>query len=388
MRLTVSNITIDLGGKSAKRVLDDVSFTAQEGEFLSLLGESGAGKSTLLKIIAGILVQDRGSVAFGDASVDEVPAHKRNVGYVFQDMRLFPNMNVEENVAFPCKMRGMKKAERLARARELLAHVQLEGFGARDVSSLSGGQQQRVALARALAGTPKVLLLDEPFSGLDEHLRDDMRSLVLKLHREFGTTTIMVTHDAIEAIEMSERIVYMSAGRVMQRGAPDELFERPATSEIAACFGDCSTLAGEVRHAVFVADTLRLPAPGVADGPATAVIRQSAVRLDPCAEAVHRVRCCVYRGEINLVRIDLAGQTLTVPVCELVSAGAKVGVACADEGVFVYGGEDAGATSVEDRTGACDVESQPVERGAEADMRAGAEARLGRTSRAEASDVV
>lgn len=340
MRLTVSNITIDLG-KDAKRVLDDVSFAAQDGEFLSLLGESGAGKSTLLKIIAGILVQDGGSVAFGDRAIDDVPAHKRNVGYVFQDMRLFPNMNVEENVAFPCKMQGMKKAERLARARDLLGHVQLEGFGARDVSSLSGGQQQRVALARALAAKPKVLLLDEPFSGLDEHLRDDMRSLVLKLHSEFDTTTIMVTHDALEAIEMSERIVYVSDGRVVQQGTPDELFERPATSEIAACFGDCSTLFGTVRDGTFSADSLRFAAPEVADGPATAVIRQSAVRVDPRAEALHRVRCCVYRGTTHLARIDLAGQTLTVPVDEPLSAEATVGVAFEDGGVFVYGAPSA-----------------------------------------------
>ena len=342
MRLSVSDITIDLGKKPAKRVLEHVSFEAREGEFLSLLGASGAGKSTLLKIIAGILVQDAGSVSFDARAVDEVPAHKRNVGYVFQDMRLFPNMNVEENVAFPCKMQGMAKAARLARARELLSHVQLDGFGKRETSSLSGGQQQRVALARALAGTPKVLLLDEPFSGLDEHLRDDMRSLVLKLHREFGTTTIMVTHDATEAIEMSDRIVYLSGGKVEQQGAPDELFERPATSEIAACFGDCSTIEGSVADGVFSAGALRLAAEGVEPGAATAVVRQTAVSLDSSADGLLPVRCCVYRGSTHLVRIDLDGQTLTVPSSAPVPAGSSVGVSFDGSGVFIYaeGGGD------------------------------------------------
>lgn len=342
MRLSVSDITIDLGAKPAKRVLDNVSFEAHDREFLSLLGASGAGKSTLLKIIAGILVQDGGRVAFDGRAIDGVAAHKRNVGYVFQDMRLFPNMNVEENVAFPCKMRGMKKTARLERARELLAHVQLDGFGKREVSSLSGGQQQRVALARALAATPQVLLLDEPFSGLDEHLRDDMRSLVLKLHREFGMTTIMVTHDAIEAIEMSDRIVYLSGGRVEQQGAPGDLFEHPATGEIAACFGDCSTIGGVVEHGVFVAGPLTLPAQGVRPGPATAVIRQDAASLDADAPPVFPVRCCVYRGSTYLVRIDLGGQTLSVPASSPVSADSSVGVAFDGAGVFVYPGKDGG----------------------------------------------
>lgn len=345
MKLSVSGITIDLGTKPAKRVLDDVSFEAYDREFLSLLGASGAGKSTLLKIIAGILVQDGGSIAFDGRAVDGVAAHKRNVGYVFQDMRLFPNMTVEENVAFPCKMRGMRKDARFERARELLAHVQLDGFGKREVSSLSGGQQQRVALARALAATPQVLLLDEPFSGLDEHLRDEMRSLVLKLHREFGMTTIMVTHDAIEAIEMSDRIVYLSGGRVEQFGLPDELFERPATSEIAACFGDCSTIKGVVEDGVFSAGPLSLSAKGVAPGSATAVIRQSAAAVDAGMPPLFPVRCCVYRGSTYLVRIDLEGQSLSVPSPSPVADGALVGVAFGGSGVFVYaeeGGDDAG----------------------------------------------
>ncbi len=351
MQLAVRDITIDLGAKPAKRVLDRVSFEVREGEFLSLLGASGAGKSTLLKVIAGILVQDEGGITFGNENVDGVPAHKRNVGYVFQDMRLFPNMNVEENVAFPCKMRGMGKAERLARAREFLAHVQLEGFGSRDVSSLSGGQQQRVALARALAGTPRVLLLDEPFSGLDEHLRDEMRSLVLALHRNFGTTTIMVTHDAIEAIEMSDRIVYASAGKVVQQGSPEELYCQPASCEVAACFGACSTVQGAVAGNVFSAGQLSFAAPGAPAGAATAVVRQAAVKLVPGAQGTLPVRCCVYRGDAYQVRIDLDGQTLSVPAPHPVEAGTMVSVEVSAEGAFVFPGLIAGGSSGQDREG-------------------------------------
>lgn len=336
VQLSVSHIDVALGKKEPKRILTDVSFEAETGEFVSLLGASGAGKSTLLKIIAGILVQDAGSVAFDGACVDSLPAHKRKVGYVFQDMRLFPTMNVEDNVAFPCKMQGMPKRERRAWAHEMLASVQLEGFGARDVASLSGGQKQRVALARALAGKPDILLLDEPFSGLDEHLRDDMRSLVLRLHRSLGMTTIMVTHDAVEAIEMSDRIVYLDGGAVVQRGTPRALFERPASRAIAACFGNCSTLEGVVEQGVFKAGALRIPAAHCAEGAATAVVRHAGVSIAPGAETVLSVRCCVYCGNGNLARLDVEGQTLTVPVQEVYEQGERVSVRFDPHACFVY----------------------------------------------------
>lgn len=203
MELDVRHIDLSMGeGKRARTVLGDVSFSVPDGAFCSLLGESGAGKSTILKVIAGILLQDGGSVLFDGAPVDGLPAHRRGIGFVFQDVRLFPHMTVEENVAYPLRMAGVGKRERLARAGELLERVQLPGFGPRRVQTLSGGQAQRVALARALAAAPAALLLDEPFSGLDESLRDDMRSLLLRLHREDGLTVLMVTHDANEAIMM------------------------------------------------------------------------------------------------------------------------------------------------------------------------------------------
>ena len=344
MELDVRHIDLSLGeGKRARTVLGDVSFSVPDGAFCSLLGESGSGKSTILKVIAGILLQDGGSVLFDGAPVDGLPAHRRGIGFVFQDVRLFPHMTVEENVAYPLRMAGVGKRERLARAGELLERVQLPGFGPRRVQTLSGGQAQRVALARALAAAPAALLLDEPFSGLDESLRDDMRSLLLRLHREDGLTVLMVTHDANEAIMMSDRIVALDGGHISQIGTPEELYRRPATAKIAACFGDCSVLKGCVESERFILDGIVLPALGIGDGPAVAVVRQGDCLLSPVGEGHGTVpageavvRCGVYAGAGYLTRLDVAGQTLTVPTASLPDPGEIVPVRIDGKGCFVF----------------------------------------------------
>lgn len=362
MELSVSHIDLSLGAtrKELRPVLSDVTFAVADGAFCSLLGESGAGKSTILKVIAGILLQDGGEIRFDGRVVDGLAAHRRNLGFVFQDVRLFPHMTVEENVAYPLRMAGMGKRARLSRAAELLERVQLAGFGPRPVQTLSGGQAQRVALARAIAPKPAALLLDEPFSGLDESLRDDMRSLLLRLHREEGITTLMVTHDANEALMMSDSIVALDGGRVMQVATPEELYRCPATAKIAACFGVCSTLTGIVEGGVFSVAGIALPAEGVPDGPAEAVVRQDgcsisdagcdegmrAARGDRAASAASngelvdagraRVRCGVFAGGSYLARLDIEGQTLTVPVAQLPAAGTEVSVAAPPESFFVY----------------------------------------------------
>ncbi len=362
MRLDVRGVSLSLGERKrdARKILDDVSFTAPDGAFVSLLGESGAGKSTLLKVVAGILLQDEGSVCFDGRVVDGLPSHKRNLGFVFQDVRLFPHMSVAENVAYPLRMAGVGKRERLARAADLLERVALAGFGDRSPATLSGGQAQRVALARALAGKPAALLLDEPFSGLDESLREDMRSLVLRLHREEGVTCVMVTHDAVEALMMSDVVVALDAGRVVQAGVPQDLYERPATRKIAASFGDCSVLSGEVRGGAFRAAGLALPAPGVRDGAAVAVLRHCGLALAPAdapeapasagaaasgvapvppgalaiGEAI--VRCGVFAGESYLARLDVNDETLTVPVAALPAPGSTASVFADPGACFVF----------------------------------------------------
>lgn len=268
MQLDVEHVSLTLSGK---RILDDVSFSVADGEFVSLLGESGAGKSTTLKIIAGLLPQDVGTVSFDGAVVDDLPTYRRSTAIVFQDIRLFPNMSVRDNVGFSLKMQNVAKAERRRVADEMLEAVHLGGLGDRRTHELSGGQQQRVALARALAGRPRALLLDEPFSGLDEQLRDDMRSLVLASHERFCMTSLMVTHDPDEALTMSDRIVYLNEGRLIQQGSPAELLLEPSDEAVCACFRETSAIKGNVRRGAFEVGKLVVPALDVADGPAVLV---------------------------------------------------------------------------------------------------------------------
>ena len=218
--LEVNGLFVDIKGQP---ILKGVDFSVKSGELMGLLGPSGCGKSTLLKAVAGILPPKSGSILIGGENMANVPPHKRGAVIVFQDMRLFPNMTALENVAFPIKMRGVPKRQRLEQAKQLMKSVQLCGLERRRINELSGGQQQRVALARALAAQPRLLLLDEPFTALDNELKEEIRALVLELHKKFRTTTVLVTHDRQEAFAMADRIAVMRDGRVMRQGARDEM---------------------------------------------------------------------------------------------------------------------------------------------------------------------
>lgn len=255
--------SVSLATKGIPRLVD-VSFEVPDGSFVSVLGASGAGKSTLLGVVSGLIPQDSGHVLFDGRPVDDVAAHRRDVAVVFQDARLFPNMNALDNVAFPLKVRGVGRVSRRERAAAMLAQVQLEGMGRRGVHELSGGQRQRVALARALVAGPRAVLLDEPFSGLDESLRDDMRRLVLDLHDRLGTTMLMVTHDPMEALVMSDRVAYLSHGRLVQYGTPTDVLLHPATPEVAESFGAARALEGRVVQGVFTCGKLQIPLAAVA----------------------------------------------------------------------------------------------------------------------------
>ncbi len=248
MKLKTENISVSYDGEE---VLKNLFLEVEDGEFVSLLGPSGCGKSTLIKAVAGIVPLDGGRVILGGRDITGLPVHKRETAVLFQDMRLFPHMNILDNTAFPLKMQGVPKAERQSRARELLKLVQMDGFECRLPSELSGGQQQRAALARALAAKPKLLLLDEPFSALDENLREDMRELVLRLHRQFNMTTILVTHDRKEALSLSDRVAVMSEGGILQIDAPQKLYSRPACAKVADYFGNCTYVEGAVCNGVF-----------------------------------------------------------------------------------------------------------------------------------------
>ena len=218
--LEVNGLFVDIKGQP---ILKGVDFSVKSGELMGLLGPSGCGKSTLLKVVAGILPPKSGSILIGGEDMANVPPHKRGAVIVFQDMRLFPNMTALKNVAFPIKMQGVPKRQRLEQAAQLMKSVQLCGLESRRINELSGGQQQRVALARALAAQPRLLLLDEPFTALDNELKEEIRALVLELHKKFRTTTVLVTHDRQEAFAMADRIAVMRDGRVMRQGARDEM---------------------------------------------------------------------------------------------------------------------------------------------------------------------
>jgi len=240
-------------------ILEGISLTVEDGEFVSLLGASGCGKSTLLKTIAGILPARTGRIALGGEDITNLAAHKRGTVIVFQDLRLFPHMTAVENVAFAQKMQGIPKQERLRSAEMFLERVQLDGYGNRRIGQLSGGQQQRVALARALAARPKVLLLDEPFSALDESLRQEMRDLVCTLHRDLSMTTVMVTHDREEALRLSHRIALMHGRKILQCATPEELCHRPVSATVAEYFGNGVHLHGEIRNGQFTGDKIICP---------------------------------------------------------------------------------------------------------------------------------
>jgi len=217
--------------------LDDVELVVEPGEFFTLLGPSGCGKTTLLRTIAGFNQQDSGEILFDGARIDNVPAHRRNIGMVYQDYAIFPHKSVADNVAFGLTMRRIPRQEIAGRVGRSLDLVQLGGHAARMPHELSGGQQQRVALARAMVVNPKILLMDEPLSNLDAKLRIELRDEIRDLQRRLGITTIYVTHDQEEALVISDRICVLQDGRVHQVAPPQEVYGRPATLFVGSFVG-------------------------------------------------------------------------------------------------------------------------------------------------------
>jgi len=225
-------------------VVNDVSLEIGDGELLVLLGPSGGGKSTLLRAIAGLVEIDHGRVSLHGRDVTAVAARDRGVGFVFQHYALFRHMSVADNIEFALRVRRMKRADRLARRRELLKLISLDGMDERMPAQLSGGQQQRVAVARALAHRPDVLLLDEPFGALDAKIREELRRTIRRIQRELGISTILVTHDQDEAFAMADRIGVMHQGRLLEVGSPDDLYARPRTRFVATFLGAANLLLG------------------------------------------------------------------------------------------------------------------------------------------------
>ena len=253
------------------------------GKITALLGPSGCGKTTILKMIAGLFPPTTGDITFNGESVIAIPAERRGAVMVFQNHLLFPHMTVAENVAFGLKMRGADQTEVDWRVAEMLELVKLSGYEKRRPKQLSGGQQQRVALARALVIEPKVLLLDEPLSNLDAHLRQEMRDLIFELQRRFDITTVVVTHDQEEAVILADYIALIFDGRLQQLGEPSDFYERPLTMPIARFFGGVNFIPGHKRgeQVDTPAGQFQAPCQPPPDGPVILTIRPENIVLSP-----------------------------------------------------------------------------------------------------------
>lgn len=292
------------------------------GETLVLLGPSGCGKTTTLRIISGLETPDEGGeVWFGDRNVTALPIEKRNVGMVFQNYALFPNMNVADNVGYGLRIQGIPKEERRERVDELLAMVDLLPFALRPVDALSGGQKQRVSLARALAARPKVLLFDEPLAALDVKLRERLREDIALLLRKLNITAVYVTHDQQEAMALGDRIAILERGRIAQIGTPRDIYQQPATRFVADFVGAINGLQP--------------------DGPGTAMryCRPEDIQLVAPAAGICNGRICgqLFLGATQRLLIDIGGETPIQVDCsarEQWQTGQKVGISIADERIL------------------------------------------------------
>ena len=257
------------------RAVRDVSLEIGSGELVALLGPSGSGKTTILRMVAGLEYADGGHIYFGEQDATDIPVRERGVGFVFQHYALFPHMTVAENIAFGMKVSKVRreKAVIASRVEELLRLVRLEGLGDRFPAQISGGQRQRVALARALAVDPKVLLLDEPFGALDAAVRRDLRRWLREIHDELGITTLFVTHDQEEALDLADRVVILNEGMIVQEGTPQQVCRDPNSAFVTRFLGDANRFAAEVRGGVARSEGASVPAGDVKDGPAEVYAR-------------------------------------------------------------------------------------------------------------------
>ena len=327
-RLQVDGLTRSFGGRP---VVDDLSLTVAPGQVTCLLGPSGCGKSTSLRMIAGVERPDGGSIRIDGLPVYgagvNLPPEARSVGLMFQDFALFPHLTVAQNVAFGLSGDRAAKARRVD---ELLERVNLNGYGAKHPHQLSGGEQQRVALARALAPRPRVMLMDEPFSGLDNRLRDGIRDTTLDVLKEEGTAVLLVTHEPDEAMRMADEIALMRGGRIVQRGAPYNVYNAPVDKAAAAFFSDVNVIRGTCRGALTDTPFGAFLTPGYPDGAEVEIIiRPQHLKIDfdrdgrgpnptvqdgtPARGTLQRAR---YLGRESLVdfRMDHDGSILTASV--------------------------------------------------------------------------
>jgi putative spermidine/putrescine transport system ATP-binding protein len=310
-RLSLDGITQRFGDVTA---VQDIDLDVSGGEMVALLGPSGCGKSTLLRIVSGFIRQSEGRVLFDGQGVDHLSPRERGVGIVFQNYALFPHMTVADNVAYGLQAHRWPREKIVPRVNAMLDLVHMSEFAGRKPRQLSGGQQQRIALARCLAIDPKVLLLDEPFGALDKNLRLDMQIEVKRLQREYGITTILVTHDQEEALSMADRIAVMARGRIEQVSSPTEIYDRPATLFVNQFVGTTNVLTGEfakdggAARVSLAGATLDVPAEtSVANGTKVAVsIRPEHLRVVPSGGLAGTVKAVLPLGSHVIYDVEVA----------------------------------------------------------------------------------
>jgi sulfate transport system ATP-binding protein len=276
--IEVKKITKQFGGVTA---VNNVSFAMREGELVALLGPSGGGKTTVLRMIAGLEMPTSGDIIIKGQKMNNLSVQQRNIGFVFQNYALFKNMNVFKNIAFGLKIKKWKRKDQKTRVAELLELLELTGLEKRYPHQLSGGQRQRVAIARALAPKPSVLLLDEPFGAVDAKIRQELREWLVRLHHDLNVTTLFVTHDQEEAMEVSNRIVIIAKGRLEQIGTPRQVYEEPVNEFVARFVGVMNVLELEVRNGIGRTGELFFSLPNVSDGQARIGFRPYAVLISP-----------------------------------------------------------------------------------------------------------
>ncbi len=346
--LTLENVTRSYGDATA---LAGVSLAVAPGEIVCLLGPSGCGKTTLLRVVSGIEKPSSGRVLINDREVAGpqrfVPPEDRSIGLMFQDFALFPHLNILDNVAFG--LRSLVREERERAARAILERVGLGGFASAYPSTLSGGQQQRVALARAIVPRPAVMLMDEPFSGLDIQLRDSMQEETLALLRETRATSLIVTHNPEEAMRLGDRIVVLNAGRIVQAGTTESLYKNPASLFVARLFSEINEIPVRVEGGKVSTPAGAFKAPGLADGTAAVLcIRERAIEIGPGVSegrAILNGRVLDHKFLGDFTRIDIAVEGFERPLKARVSGrdglgrGSEVKVAIAPDAGLVFAAE-------------------------------------------------
>lgn len=324
LRLTdVTKVFAGRGSEGEVTAVDKVSLDIEKGELVTLLGPSGCGKTTTLRMIAGFEFPTSGDIYLDGKEIDDLPPHKRDMSMVFQSYAIFPHLSVYENIAYGLKVQRLPKSEIQERVAKTLDLVELGGYENRAPNQLSGGQQQRVALARALIMEPKVLLMDEPLSNLDAKLREQMRSEIRRIQQFLGITSVYVTHDQVEAMTISDRIVVMNEGRIDQVGSPTEIYRHPRSRFVADFIGRANFINGSVKSKQngkleldILGHSISVPA---ADGQygagsaVTVVVRPEMMALNPSEAHVEGVvRMASYLGNVAEYEVDVAGQILSL----------------------------------------------------------------------------